>query len=947
MAALPIAGAGLGEPLRFGNATLENRAHTIAPVGVPEPAIPRHGIYRMGESAAALYFEFTEDQTSPVGSSASFRFGSNKIQLHPATSAPFTRWGTPSAKLLDIQLLPLGCTKESLGEVRLRDSNQVAGQLDLTFDRSVTTTPSSLNTAFIFGGAQVIAGVGLGDMARSIGPEAIDQPLQLWAQGFEAGSTLGRPRAADQPDLDFDFDSEAQALWAGNTAFYFGERASTPCSASGFSATSFGTTRFANRARLIQPAPIAAKPLKNTRIYYPTDRSANLNFGLVQNYKTPTPLNTPFYFQWANFMLGEGWESLEFDQTDPEVWLYHRWLTTSGIEETVFGQSQLENWAEFAATPYGIWPAGIGLHKLEIAPRYQGNLTAVLPSLGELNGTGSYKSYTSRPTVSATNAPWQIAGKNSLQAAHKQQISAKQNSGWQSHWSLANSLAGNFEHFLPADLATHTLHKTSVVAQPTAIHLLQHFAQQDALNRWLHRDSSHQAANKLGHLTKQLQQDAIRAIRGNQRSRWQVASSHQFDLHDYYQPATSKQLGWMGRFQHGRPPPPNTTNPGEPSNDSRPEQADHCYSRSTTLVFAFTKPTTELIYLCDAVSLPPPIGSSVIIPVKRIYIVLNNVNLVRADDQLEIPVYSFSLSLDSDSWAWGFEASLPARAQKLIEPTGAGPTELIANINGKTFRVLAEQIARDRVFGESRLRVNGRSKHALLDAPYAPILSFRNAQDRTHRQLFNDVLQINGVPIEWDIEYALEDWNVPSGVFNHQGTYISALASLARAGGAYLLPSPNLSAFKVAPYYPAAPWNWGDITPDFILPESIVSREAIAWRTKPDYNRVFVSGEGLGVLGQITRGGSAGDLIAPMVTDSLITSAAAARQRGLAILSDTGPKLEAGLKLPVTTDTGIIQPGAFIQYENEGLTSLGLVRSTRIDASLPDVYQTLGVECHA
>jgi hypothetical protein len=84
-----------------------------------------------------------------------------------------------------------------------------------------------------------------------------------------------------------------------------------------------------------------------------------------------------------------------------------------------------------------------------------------------------------------------------------------------------------------------------------------------------------------------------------------------------------------------------------------------------------------------------------------------------------------------------------------------------------------------------------------------------------------------------------------------------------------------------------------------------------------------------------------------MVTDSLITTAAAARQRGLAILSDTGRQLEMGLKLPVLETTGIIRPGAFVQYDDDGNTSIGLVRSTRIDVGLPDVFQTLGVECHA
>ena len=101
------------------------------------------------------------------------------------------------------------------------------------------------------------------------------------------------------------------------------------------------------------------------------------------------------------------------------------------------------------------------------------------------------------------------------------------------------------------------------------------------------------------------------------------------------------------------------------------------------------------------------------------------------------------------------------------------------------------------------------------------------------------------------------------------------------------------------------------------------------------------------MLGQVTRAGSAGDLLAPMVTDPLITTAAAARQRGISILSDTGRQQEIGLRLPVLPTTGIIRPGAFVQYEDAGQIRLGLVRSTSVEVGLPEVFQSLGVECHA
>jgi hypothetical protein len=71
---------------------------------------------------------------------------------------------------------------------------------------------------------------------------------------------------------------------------------------------------------------------------------------------------------------------------------------------------------------------------------------------------------------------------------------------------------------------------------------------------------------------------------------------------------------------------------------------------------------------------------------------------------------------------------------------------------------------------------------------------------------------------------------------------------------------------------------------------------------------VFVSGQEVGVLAQVSRAGTAGDVFAPMVVDALITQAAAARQRGIAVLADTGRQVELSLRLPVLLDPESSRP---------------------------------------
>jgi hypothetical protein len=317
-----------------------------------------------------------------------------------------------------------------------------------------------------------------------------------------------------------------------------------------------------------------------------------------------------------------------------------------------------------------------------------------------------------------------------------------------------------------------------------------------------------------------------------------------------------------------------------------------------------------------------------------------------------VPVFSLSLSLDVASWCWGFDVQLPIAAESLLMPSGSpsnasGPVELLASVNGKEFRLLAEDISRERSFGEARIRVSGRGRHAVLAAPYAPVMSFGNPDARSARQLMDDVLMLNGISLGWTIDWDLPDWSVSSGVFAHQGTWMDALNAIASSAGGYLHPHASDKRIRVRHRFPVVPWKWADaahpVKPDFVLPVDAVSRESTRWLEKPAYNRVFISGQERGVLGQVTRAGTAGDVLARMVVDSLITDGVAARQRGMAVLSDTGRQMEVNLRLPVLPETGIIEPGAFVQYRDGAVDRLGLVRSTQVEAGFPEVWQTIGV----
>lgn len=567
-------------------------------------------------------------------------------------------------------------------------------------------------------------------------------------------------------------------------------------------------------------------------------------------------------------------------------------------------------------------------------------LQAVLPGLA-----GSvcvlYQSQTERPTVARVQSRSQIARVSESGLTQPQQHARRTRAGSRAHADNATGLqAGATPSFVEALWANARV--AAAFQDGSKAHAGLHTHWSDGL---ADRRVTCVSALEEGQRAPLVSavgcfEDGLRDRRASVHSHWSDATAARFVYNGHAGPALARCFYRKGVFQEAW-----VLQPGI----------------HVTLVTPPVVPVywgTALLFACPPLAAPMlvfglrqceirPIGL-VTIPVRKMYFVINDVTLTRVADSAPVPVLSLSLSLDASSWTWGFEAVLPLVAQTLVEPNASlGPTELMASVNGTQFRLLVETISRERTFGDSSIRISGRGHSAVLAAPYAPVMTFANSQVRTARQLMDDVLTINGVPIGWSVDWGLTDWNVPAKVFAHEGTWIEALSSIVAAAGGYLLPHRTAKSIRVRHRYPVAPWDWASVMPDFILPVDAVQRESLQWLEKPVYNRVFVSGQDVGVLAQVTRAGTAGDVLAPMVVDALITDATAARQRGMAVLADTGRQIEVSLRLPVLREAGIIEPGSFVQYQDGSINRMGLVRATQVQAGFPDVWQTLGVQAYA
>ena len=582
-------------------------------------------------------------------------------------------------------------------------------------------------------------------------------------------------------------------------------------------------------------------------------------------------------------------------------------------------------------------------------PNASATLTTTFPAL-QFAASADYQSRAVRPVVGSLTTRWQPASSVLLGAQERVGATLRHTLASRAPWQTAKAQPVDVESRRAVLLArlpiwTRVPFDSALSASSSPV-CVPH---DEAIRLRIARTSRFEVAQPFDPMERRIaHQEGHRDRRRAIASHWQEAASHAGRaLREAIKPAVALHRSRNTRWQNAMRPPPGL-HPAVPGPDDETPPLDPCYTPNPHLQFvARAAANGHLVFLCENHPAPDD-GGAVVVPIRRVYVVLNHVTLHRWPDGVPVPVFSLSLSLDTASWTWGFEATLPAIAEPLIAATdGASPVELIAHVNGTDFRVLAENLSRERSFGEASLKLSGRGRNAVLSAPYAPVLSFTNPQPRTARQLMDDVLTVNGVPLGWDIDWNLIDWNVPAGVFAQQGTWIEAIAAIAGAAGGYVMPHPNAAVLRVRHRYPVAPWDWPAVTPDLVLPVDVVQRESLRWLEKPAYNRVFVSGQGAGVLGQVTRAGTAGNLVAPMIVDPLITEAAAARQRGIAVLADTGMQFEVGLRLPVLPETGIVEPGTFIEYQDGSIARLGLVRSTRIEAGLPEVWQTLGVECDA
>ncbi|WP_337055060.1 hypothetical protein [Pseudoxanthomonas sp. USHLN014] len=343
-------------------------------------------------------------------------------------------------------------------------------------------------------------------------------------------------------------------------------------------------------------------------------------------------------------------------------------------------------------------------------------------------------------------------------------------------------------------------------------------------------------------------------------------------------------------------------------------------------------------------------------PHRKTYIVLNTINVVRLPDRTPIEVESISIAGDKQSWGYSLQLTLADPSQlSLLKPTAAGPRQLEVAINGYLWTFLAESYAVNREWGGGGVSVTGRSRTALLAAPYAPARAKATTQAWSMAQLAAQEVQDTG----YQVTYDTVDWQVPAGAWYYDGLApLDALTRLAEASGAVVQSDPAELELRISAGYPVSPWAWPTTVPAAIVQDDIVLATSLQVRSVPQYDAVVVTGElqGKGVTAVVRRAGEGGTLFAPQASDQLINVAAAASERGRNILCDRGEQASIDHTLPLfpagspAGQTGRVLPLDLVEVREAEGTWQGLCTAISISARRDDkavvVEQTLTIERH-
>ena len=334
-----------------------------------------------------------------------------------------------------------------------------------------------------------------------------------------------------------------------------------------------------------------------------------------------------------------------------------------------------------------------------------------------------------------------------------------------------------------------------------------------------------------------------------------------------------------------------------------------------------------------------------ILPIREHYAVENSCSVIRLDDESPIECTSLSIQSDMQSFSRRFSGNVIYRDLAKIR-TNDGPVDIQIIANGIVWKAVITQYQDNRQFGQDSATFTAVSQAISLAKPYALLHTGINAAAANAQQLALELLLYTGWGLDW---HTTVDWLIPAGVFSLvNAAPIDGIKQLANAVGAFVQADLADKTLHVRPAYPVAPWAVSTATPDVFIPVDAATVVAGEWIQNPQINGVWVSGQQAGVCALVRRTGTAGDVLAPMVLDPLLTVADANAAKGLAILAESGARQPVSLTLGIYPEIGLIEPGQIVHVGDVAYSWKGICQGVSVSIAWRedglDITQTPVIE---
>ncbi len=266
-------------------------------------------------------------------------------------------------------------------------------------------------------------------------------------------------------------------------------------------------------------------------------------------------------------------------------------------------------------------------------------------------------------------------------------------------------------------------------------------------------------------------------------------------------------------------------------------------------------------------------------------------------------------------------------------------------VDGLEWQFIIEGVRRNRAFAQNSVSVTGRSRTITAGEPYEFPVNWINQGPASAAQLVDQAQIYTGIEVEW----LLDDWLVPDKVWSFTGTPLAVAQRVAESVSAVVRSARADMRLTIMPRYREMPNQWPHVAPDVEIHIDASMTDSYDRADRPAYNAVYVSGQQQGAVGRVYLEGTAGDKLAPLVTDLLLTDIEAVRQRGQAILGAAGPQARVQQTLPVLTgdgEPGVLELGMLCHVVDDGPEWWGVVRAVGVTVDLPSVLQTITLERH-